>query len=142
MASWSGTGGSCRMIRSAGENGLADAIWGSGNPAHAYAGSVVNRIQYRGRSRDYGLLSDAFRSEGADRRGVFDQNRFDQRNVAGCRDQIVVQILAFAGEELLHQCHAESLGNTALDLPFNQGRIDGPAHVVRGNDIQNAHRSE
>src|ERR1700730_19273034 len=53
-----------------------------------------------------------------------------------------MQVLAFAGEEFLHQRHAESLGDTALDLPLNQSGINGAAYIVCGDDLQNAHRPE
>ena len=41
-----------------------------------------------------------------------------------------MQILALAGEELLHQCHAESLCHAALDLTLNECGIDGSSHIV------------
>src|ERR1700675_1913936 len=53
-----------------------------------------------------------------------------------------MQVLAFAGKEFLHQGHAESLSNAAFDLAFNQSWIDGAANIVRGYNLQNAHRAE
>ncbi len=67
---------------------------------------------------------------------VLDQDALDRRHVANRRDQIVVQVLALAGEELLHQREAEALRRAALDLAFDQRRIDRPADVVRADETQ------
>ena len=64
----------------------------------------------------------------------------DRRHVADRRDQVVVQVLAAAGDELLHQRHAEPLRDAALDLAFDQGRIDRAADIVGGRDLQDAGR--
>src|SRR5277367_2445469 len=139
MASSSATGSSSLV---ASEDGFAYAIRRGGNPAHAYAGSVVNRIQDRRSSRNHGLLADTFRAEWSDRRRIFNQNRFDWRNVSDRGDQVVMQILALAGKEFLHQRHAEALSHTAFDLSFDQRGIDRATYVMRGNNLQHPHRSQ
>src|ERR1700730_16478710 len=102
MASWSGTTGSAAVTGSAGEDGLAYAVRGCGNPAHAYPGRVLNRIQNRRRRRDHGLLPAPFRPESPDWGRVFNQDRFDRRYVAGRGNQVVMQVFAFARNEFLH----------------------------------------
>ena len=41
-----------------------------------------------------------------------------------------MQIFAFAGEELLHQRHADALGDAAFNLTFDQRWIDSAADIV------------
>src|SRR6202023_3374575 len=102
MASWSGTTGPAAVARSAGEDGLAYAVRGCGNPAHAYPGRMVNRIEDGRRRRDHGLFADAFRPEWPYGRGVFNQDRFDRRYIAGRGNQVVMQVFAFARKKFLH----------------------------------------
>ena len=109
---------------------------------NAHANRIMNRIENRRRGRDHRLLADSFRAEGPDRRRIFDQDRLDRRNVARRRNQIVVQILAFAGEEFLHQRHAEALRNSALDLAFNQSRIDGAPDIMGRGHLQHTNRAQ
>ena len=66
------------------------------------------------------LPADALGPVRADRGAIFDQDALHRRHVADCGDQIVVQVLALAGEELLHQREAEALRRAALDLAFDQ----------------------
>ena len=114
----------------------------AGHAADAHAGRVVDRVEDRRRGRDQRLLADALGAERADRRGILDQDRFDRRHVADRRDQIVVQVLAAAGDELLHQRQAETLRDAALDLAFDQRRVDRAADIVRGDDLQHLDRAE
>ena len=55
-------------------------------------------------------------------------------HVADRRDQVVVQVLGAAGDVLLHQRHADALGDAALDLALDQRRVDRAADVVGGGD--------
>ena len=66
----------------------------------------------------------------------------DRRHVADGRDQIVVQVLGAAGDVLLHQRHADALRDAALDLAFDQQRVDRLADIVRGGDLDQLHRAE
>ena len=108
----------------------------------ADAGRVMDGVEDRRRGRDQRLLADALGAERADRRRVLDQDALDRRHVADGRDQIVVQVLALAGEELLHQREAEPLRGAALDLAFDQRRIDRAADVVRAGQPQHLHAAE
>src|SRR5437879_3321329 len=109
MASLSGTSGSSAVVGGAGEDGLAYAVRGCGNPAHTDASGVVNRIQDRWSSGDDSLLADAFRPEWPYGGWIFDQDRFDWRYIAGRGNQVVMQILALARKEFFHQSHPKSL---------------------------------
>ena len=88
------------------------------------------------------LLADALGAEGADGRGAFDEDGLDGRHVADGGDEIVVQVLAASGRELLHQRHADALGDAALDLAFDQDRIDGAADVMCRRDLEDLHGAE
>ena len=66
----------------------------------------------------------------------------DLRHVADGRDQVVVQVVGAAVDVLLHQRHADPLGDAAVDLAFDQRRIDRPADVVRRVDVEQLHRAE
>ena len=126
----------------AAEDGGANAVGRRGQAANAHANRIVNCVQDRGRGWNHRLLADPFGAERPDRRRIFDENRLDRRHVASGRNQIVMKVLAFAGEKLFHQRHAQALGDAAFDLSFNQRRIDGAADVVRGRDLQHAHRAQ
>ncbi len=110
--------------------------------ANAYANRIVNRVENCRSGWNHRLLADPFGAERADGRGIFDENRLDRRHVAGRRNQVVMKILAFAGKKFFHQRHPQALGGAAFDLSFNQRGIDGPADVVRGGDLQHAHRAQ
>src|SRR3984957_13600633 len=97
---------------------------------------MMDGVKDRGRSRNQRLLADALGPERANRGTVLDQDALDRRHVADRRDQIVVQVLALAGEELLHQREAKALRRATLDLAFDERRIDRPANVVRANEAQ------
>jgi hypothetical protein len=60
-----------------------------------------------GRRGDQRRLAYALGAEGSLRLGILDQIGLDCRHVAGGGDQVVVQVLGAAGDELLHQRHAE-----------------------------------
>ena len=47
-----------------------------------------------------------------------------------------MQVLGMTGKILFHQGHSEALGDAAMDLPFNQSRINRLAHIVSGNDAE------
>ena len=53
-----------------------------------------------------------------------------------------MQVVGAAVDVFLHQRHADPLGDAAMDLAFDLGRIDGAADVVRGVDVQQRHRAE
>ena len=53
-----------------------------------------------------------------------------------------MQVLAFAGNEFLHQREAEPLRRTAFDLSLDQHGIDGSADVVRGDQPNQLHRAK
>jgi hypothetical protein len=53
-----------------------------------------------------------------------------------------VQVLGAAREVLLHQRQTEALGDAALDLALDQGRVDGLADVVGRHHAQHLHRAE
>ncbi len=57
-------------------------------------------------------------------------------HVADGRDQIVVQVFRAAGNELLHQRHAEALRDAALHLALDQQRVDRLADIMRGDELQ------
>ena len=73
---------------------------------------------------------------------VLDQDALDRRHVADGRNEVVVQVLALAGEELLHQRETETLRGAALDLAFDQRRIDRAADVVRACEPQDFDAAE
>src|SRR5260370_41293796 len=102
MASWSGTTGSAAVTGSAGEDGRSYAVRGCGNPAHAYPGRMVNRIEDRWRRWDHGLLADAFGPEWSYGGWGCNQDRLHRRDVAGRGNQVVMQVFAFARKEFLH----------------------------------------
>src|SRR5438270_309423 len=137
MASSSGTGVSAR-----GEDGGANPVRSRGHYANANADGVVNRVEDGGRSGDHRLLPDSLSAEGTDGRTLFDQYGFYRRHVACRWNQVVVQILSFAGREFLHERHAQSLRDAAFNLTLNQCRIDGPSHIMSGCDPQHAHGSK
>ena len=47
-----------------------------------------------------------------------------------------MQVLGPARHVILHEGHADALGDAAMDLALHLGRIDGLAHVVRRGDAQ------
>src|SRR5579883_203948 len=102
---------------------------------NADANRIVNRVQDRGSRRNDGLLADSFRPEWADGRRVLDQDGLNRRQVSDRRNQIVVEVLPLAGEELFHQRLTEALRRAALDLAFNQRGINGSADVVCGGNL-------
>ena len=68
---------------------------------------------------------------------VFNEDRFDGRNIANGGNQVIVEIFAFAGKKLFHEGHAEALRDAAFDLAFDQGGVNGAADVVGGGQFQN-----
>ena len=114
----------------------------SGHAVRAHAGRVMDGAEDRRRGRHQAGLADALGAGGAERLAILDQDALDLRHVADGRDQIVVQVLGAAGQIFLHQRQAQALGDAALDLAFDQGRIDGPADIVGGDDAQHLHRAE
>ena len=112
------------------------------NARDAGAGRVMDGVEDCGRSRDQSLLADPFCAKGSDGRRLLDENAFHRRHVADGGNQIVVQVLAFAGNKLFHQRHAEALRRAAFDLSLNQRRIDGLADVVRGGHPEDLDAAE
>ena len=110
--------------------------------AQRHAGRVADGGEDRRRRRDERRLADAFGAEGALRFRILDQPDVDLRHVADRRDQIVVQVLGAAGDELLHQREAEPLRDAAMDLALDEGRVDGAADVVGGDHAQHLRRAE
>ena len=102
----------------------------------------MDRVEDRRRRRHQGRLADALGAPGPERLGVLDQVDRDRRHVADGRDQVVVQVVGAAVDVFLHQRHADALGDAAVHLAFDQGRVDRPADVVRRVDVQQRHRAE
>src|SRR5207302_5808991 len=113
-----------------------------GNAADAYAGGVVNRVQDGRSCRNHCLLANTLGAKWADGRGIFYKDGLNRRHVAGGWNQIVMKILALAGEELLHQGHPQTLGSTPLDLSLDEYWVDGAADIMCGGNFQDAHRAE
>src|SRR5689334_11818461 len=113
------------------ENRAANTIWRGGNSVHPNTGGVMESIQDGGSGGNDGLLTDALSAERAYRRGVFDENGFDGRDVAGGRDEVVMQVFALPGKKFFHERHANALRHTAFDLAFDERGIDGAADIVR-----------
>ena len=130
------------FFRAGCQNCGADAVGRGRHAMDANADRVLDRVENRRRGRNHRLLADSLGAKRADRRGIFDQDRLDRRHVAGGRNQIVMQILALAGEEFFHQRHPQALRGAAFDLAFDQRWIDGAADVVRRGDLQYPHRAE
>ena len=79
---------------------------------------------------------------GPERLRGLDEMHLDIGHVADGRDQVVVQVLGAAGDELLHQRQAQALGDAADDLALDLGRVDGAADIVRGDDPLDLDRAE
>ena len=109
---------------------------------HQHAGGVADGVEDRRRGRDQHMLAQPLGAERSFRIGNLDQDGLDRRHVADGRDQIVVQILGAAGDVFLHQRHADALRDAALDLAFDQQRVDRLADIVRGGDLDQLHRAE
>ena len=88
------------------------------------------------------MLAKPFGPERAFRVRLLDQDGVDGRHITCRRDQIVVQVLGSARYILFHQSHADTLGNTALNLSGSQHRIDHSAKVVRCRDLVQFDRAE
>src|SRR5436190_5864769 len=127
---------------SRGQNGSTDPIRRCWHFANANANGVVNRVEDGGCRRDHRLLPDSLGAEGTDGRTLFNQYGFYRRHVAYGGNQVVVQILSFAGREFLHERHAESLGGAAFDLAFNQSGIDRSSDIMSCRNPEHAHGSE
>src|SRR4030088_1996586 len=139
MASSSGT----RISGTAsGENCGANPIGSCRHFANANAYGIVNRVEDGRRGRDHRLLTDSFGAEGTDGRTLLDQYGFYRRHVSRGWNQVVVQILAFAGCELFHERHAQSLRDATFDLTLNQRGIDGSSYIVSSRNPEDAHGSE
>src|ERR1700687_4220421 len=81
----------------------AAAVGRRRHAADAYTNRIVNCVENCRSGWDYRLLADPFGAEWANGRRVFDENRFDRWHVASRRNQIIMQVLAFAGEKFFHQ---------------------------------------
>ena len=53
-----------------------------------------------------------------------------------------MQILGAAGDIFLHQRHAESLGDAALDLSGGEKRVDHPSEIMRRGDADDLDRAK
>ena len=53
-----------------------------------------------------------------------------------------MQIFGTSGNVFLHQGEPDALRDTAIDLAFDQARIDRAADIVRVNDAAKFHRPE
>src|ERR1700730_19400770 len=104
----------------------------------AYASRIVDGVEDRGSSRNHSLLADSLGAERPNRRRVFDENRLNRRHVPSGGNQVVVKVLAFPGEEFLHERHPQTLRGAAFDLSLDEGRIDGTPDVGTGGDLQHA----
>src|ERR1700736_4081715 len=105
-------------------DGRDHAIGRRGYLANARAGRMMDRVENGRRRGDQRLFANALGAERADGRSVLHKNGFDRRHVADRRDEIIMQVLALAGEELFHQRHPEALRRAALDLTLDQSRVD------------------
>src|SRR5215813_6133149 len=120
----------------------AEPIRRGGRVTHAHAGRMMDRVEDRRRGRDQRRLADPLGAVRAERLAVLDQDHLDRRDVAERRDQVIVEVLGLAGVILLHQREADALGDPAMDLAFHLRRVDRPADVVRGGDLQELGRTE
>src|ERR1700732_2312152 len=77
----------------------ADAVGRRGHAADAYTNRIVNCVENCRSGWDYRLLADPFGAEWANGRRIFDENRLDRRPVASRRNQVVMKVLAVAGEK-------------------------------------------
>src|SRR5438552_18858631 len=109
---------------SRGQNGSTDPIRRCWHFANANANGVVNRVEDGGCRRDHRLLPASLGAEGTDGRTLFNQYGFSPRHVAYGGNQVVVQILSFAGRELLHDRHAEFLGGGACGSACSQSGVE------------------
>ena len=112
------------------------------NARDAGAGRVMDGVEDCGRGRYQSLLADPLGAKGSDGSRLLDENAFHRRHVADGGNEIVVQVLAFAGNKLFHQRHAEALRRAAFDLSLDQRRIDGLADVVRADQLEDLDAAE
>src|SRR6201993_1878969 len=125
-----------------GADGGAHFVGSGGEFGNADTRCVTQRVQnWRGGGGE-GLLTDPFCAKRADGRNLFDENRFDLRNIANGGNQVIVQIFTFARHEFFHQRHAEALRDAAFDLAFDQSWVNSASHVVGGSQLQNFDSSE
>ena len=111
-------------------------------PAQAYTGGMVDRVEDRGRGRDQRGLADPLGTVGAEWFGVLDEQALDLRDVTDGGEQVIVQVLGAPRHVFFHQRESEPLCDAALDLPLHQGRVDRGADVVGGDDAVRRHRTQ
>src|SRR5262245_45830178 len=145
----------CRRVIASYERDIADSLEGSD-----YCGSLIarergenplggerklldadasgggERIRNRRRDPYNAGLTHAFGAKGAARLPLLHNDRFDlERDVESPRYLVIhhgrIGEAAGIPHQLLAQCVAEPLDETALDLSFNRQRVDRLAHVMR-----------
>ena len=102
----------------------------------------MDRVEDGGRGRYQRGLADSLRAVGTERLGVFHEQALDLRHVADGGEQVVVEVLGAARHVLLHEGEPDALRDPALDLSFDEGRVDGGPHVVGGDDAPRRHGAE
>ena len=105
-----------------------------GHTRHPHARSVADGPQDCRCGGDQRRLADTLGTKRSLGLAILDQMDLHGWHIANRGDEIVVQVLGTAGDEFLDQRQAQALGDAAVDLPFHQGRVDGPADVVGGHD--------
>ena len=113
----------------------------AGSDGDAHADRVMDGVEDRGRGRHRRRLADALGAERSGRIEALHDVDGDLRHVERRRHDVIGQVgidVAPLGVEqhLLLQRHADAHRNAALDLAFDQHRIDGGAAIMRGGDAQ------
>ena len=118
----------------------------TGTRVSVSAGRRAHRGDDRGGRCDRRRLGDAVEPVGRVRLGELEDLGAHRRHVEDRRNQVVGEggvAKAAVGElDLLHQREPEPLGDPALDLPLHRDRVDGPADVLRGGDLDHPHQPE
>ena len=116
---------------------------GDGQLADAHAGGVVDGVGDGRGDGDKGRFTERFGAEGADGIGLFDQYRFDGRNVdeIGNFKGVEIQRQRRAGVgvhgDIFQQRVADALNDPADDLAARGFGVDDAARVVRRDVAQN-----
>ena len=83
-----------------GDDGLAQAMRQQRNAVRAHAGRVMDRAQDGRRRRHQGRFADSLGAGGTQRLAILDQDALDLGHIAHGRDEIVVQVLGAAGQDI------------------------------------------
>ena len=85
------------------------------------------------------MLAQPFRAIRAFGIGHLDNNMLKFRNIADCRDQIIMQIFGASGQIIFHQGQTNALSDTAFNLAFNKQWVDRPTDIMGGCHFIEAH---